>query len=257
MASTVVVEGNVASIPLRCMAAPCRGTLLLTAGSPTAAKAGMEFARADLNAPPGTELIVELTLSPRGLAFLRAHHRVRATMSANYANSCGVSEQVDSFAVTLIAGEHETSRDGAAAMASPARPVAHALRDVRPGCGTACQNFGRPPRHASMRLLAKTVHIQGNVAPIPLRCVTRRPCQGVLQLLGIRTNHPNALGELARADLNIPGRTDVIVEVTLSPEGLTYVRTHTAVPASLGAMYEDRCNDFLGHDQAFAVTIVA
>jgi hypothetical protein len=253
----VVVEGNLASIPLRCVAPPCRGALLLTAGPPTTRRPGIELARADLNIPGGTELVVELTLSPRGLAFLRSHDHVRATLSASYPDRCGVSEQVDSFGLRLFAGEPQSSRDTASATPPPARPAVRPLRELRPGCGPVCRNLGRPPSHASLRLLATAVQVQGNVAPIPLRCVSRRPCQGVLQLLGIRAGHPNLLGELARADLNIPARTEVIVEVTLSREGLAYVRAHTPVAASLGAVYENRCNDFLGHDQAFAVTILA
>ena len=56
--------------------------------------------------------------------------------------------------------------------------------------------------------------------------------------------------ELARVDLNIPARTDVVIDVTLSRAGRTFVRAHHHFRSDLTAAYlnkrgEGEAVDFL------------
>ena len=108
----------------------------------------------------------------------------------------------------------------------------------RPGCGTRCRNLGGlgagPPEAAPphMALLAKRATLRGTAVSVPLRCLARKPCRGVL-LLSANKNTT----ELARVDLFVPAQATWVIQVTLSASGACYVRAHHRVPSFLTAVY--------------------
>jgi hypothetical protein len=106
----------------------------------------------------------------------------------------------------------------------------------RPGCGSRCRNLGGfgsgPPEPPRMALLAKRGTLRGTTVALPLRCLVRKPCRGVL-LLSANKNTT----ELARVDLFVPAQATWVIEVTLSPAGVRYVRAHHRVPGFVTAAY--------------------
>jgi hypothetical protein len=116
----------------------------------------------------------------------------------------------------------------------------------RPGCGTRCRNLGGlgagPPEAAPprMALLAKRATLRGTTVALPLRCLARKPCRGVL-LLSANKNTT----ELARVDLFVPAQATWMIEVTLSKAGVCYVRAHHRVPGFLTAVYNQAPLDIL------------
>jgi hypothetical protein len=251
---TVRVAGRVVPIPLHCLSrAPCKGAVRIMGPGASSYSSHVELARADLNIPGHTELIVEVTLPRNGVMYVRNHKSVRAYIDASYLDRCGLLSEADLLPFTLVAS---TAAARAAASGPVAGHAAGSIRRVRPGCGPTCRNLeGPPPPPPGMLLLGNSVRLQGNVVPISLRCVARQPCQGVLQLLTVRSATTHA-AELARVDLNVPSRTELIVEVSVSPLVAAYVRAQRAVSASLSATYRNGCGDGLG-GHTFAVTILA
>jgi hypothetical protein len=103
LTKTAPIHRGVASITMRCLrSTPCRGVLLLGAipDSPTAS--APELARVDLYVPAHTELAIDITLERAGLAYVHAHHRVRADLTAVYEDKRGNATGVDDFAVTIV-----------------------------------------------------------------------------------------------------------------------------------------------------------
>jgi hypothetical protein len=100
----------------------------------------------------------------------------------------------------------------------------------------------------------KSVHIKGTLASIPMRCLTRKRCHGVLSLGALYDSARASAPELARVDLNIPARTELVLDITLSRSGLAYVRAHHRVPSGLTAVYEDNKGNIQG-SETFKVTI--
>jgi hypothetical protein len=105
-------------------------------------------------------------------------------------------------------------------------------------------------------VLAKTARLHGGTVPIPMRCLTRKPCHGVLLMHGPADSASAPDRELARVDLDIPARTDVVIEVTLSRSGRAYVRTHHHFRADLTAAYENKKGELEAVD-LFTVTVDA
>jgi hypothetical protein len=236
---------------LRCISRkPCHGALLV---EPHDQKTLVELGRVDLNVPARSDVVLEVTLSRAGLAYVRAHHHVRADVLAFFGTR---HPHVDVQTITVLA-----PRNGPSAAID--RAARRKPRHVRPGCGSACRNLGGlgagpgtpPPR---IRVQAKTARVKGTIAPIPMRCLTRKACTGVL-LLSVSVSNSRDRGggqppsnppELSRVDLNIPGRTELVVEVTLSRAGLAYVRAHHRVHVDLTAAYPDQVD-------VLAITLLA
>jgi hypothetical protein len=131
-------------------------------------------------------------------------------------------------------------------LASAIDATARQRHHLRPGCGTRCRNLGGlgagPPEAAPprMALLAQRGTLRGTAVAVPLRCLARNPCRGVLLLSANRNTT-----ELGRVDLFVPARATRVIEVTLSAHGACYVRARHRVPGFLTAVYNRAPLDIL------------
>jgi hypothetical protein len=87
-------HGHFVDVRLRCLRQhhPCRGVILLDARSSRAP----ELSRVNLDVPALRTWTIEIRLSKAGLAYLKAHQRVRGFLFLVY------PDQVDSFRMTII-----------------------------------------------------------------------------------------------------------------------------------------------------------
>jgi hypothetical protein len=87
-------HGHFVDLRLQCLREhhACRGVIKLVARNPKAP----ELSRVDLYVPARTTWTIEARLSQGGLAYLKAHHRVRAFLFLQY------PDQIDSFRMTII-----------------------------------------------------------------------------------------------------------------------------------------------------------
>jgi hypothetical protein len=86
-----------------------------------------------------------------------------------------------------------------------------------------------------------------------MRCLARKRCRGILLMDAVPPSATAPIHQLSRIDLDIPARTELVIEVTLSPKGIQYVRGHSPVRAYLTVVYS---NPHLPID-SLSVTILA
>ncbi|MFL5824351.1 MAG: hypothetical protein ACJ764_13020 [Solirubrobacteraceae bacterium] len=87
-------HGRYVDVRLRCLQKrkACHGVLVMLAKSSKAP----ELSRVDLRVPAGKTWTLEIRLSRKGLAYARAHRRIRGYLTAIYHN------QVDIFRITIV-----------------------------------------------------------------------------------------------------------------------------------------------------------
>jgi hypothetical protein len=123
------------SLPLRCLVSQaCRGALILLAdirgkGGPSYTEVG----RSDLFVPGHSTLIVDFTLTPHGAALVRAHHRVKGSLTALIEGKSPRDLQLQNFDVTISARRYGQAR--ATTRASTTRTPATIATPIRQSGG--------------------------------------------------------------------------------------------------------------------------